>query len=85
MLRKNRRGTEVVSSETSTAHCLSFNNNENKYFYEDFPALPKENFQIHCNLLFVLTSLQSAAERTHHPELSGENLRLEMFSLYHLE
>ena len=41
-------------------------------FNEDFPALPMEDFQNHCILVFDLTSLHDAAEQLHYPELSGE-------------
>ena len=59
-----------------TAHCCPFCNIESKHFNEDFPILPFEDFQRHCNLLFALTASQDTAEQMHHPELSGENLRL---------
>ena len=54
-------------------------------FNEDFPALPKEDFQNHYILVFDLTSLQDAAEHLHYQELSGESLRLEMFFQFPLE
>ena len=54
-------------------------------FNEDFPSLPMEDFQNHYILVFDLTSLQDAAEQLHYPELSGESLRLEMFSQFLLD
>ena len=83
-LRIIRCGREIVSSETSTAHCRSIYNNESKHFNEDFPVLPFEDYQRHCNLFFALTASQDTADQMHHPELSGENLRLEMLQI-HLE
>ena len=68
-----------------TAHCCPFYNNESKHFNEDFPALPKEDFQRHCNLVFDLNSQEDVAGQMHYPELSGGNLRLEMFLQFHLE
>ena len=48
-------------------------------FKEDFSALPMEGFQNPKILVFDLTSLKDAAQQLHYPELSGENLRSEMF------
>ena len=48
-------------------------------FKEEFPALPNDFFTDHYVLKFDLTSLQDAGENVHCPELSGENLRFEMF------
>ena len=49
-----------------------------KQINEDFPALPMGDFQNDYLLVFDLTSLHDADELLHYPELSGENLRLEM-------
>ena len=68
-----------------TAHCCPFCNIESKHFNEDFPALPQEDFQRHCYLVYDLTPLQGAAEQMHYPELSGGNLRLKTFLQFHLE
>ena len=48
-------------------------------FKEEIPALPNDFFTGQYVLVFDLTSLQDAGENVHYPELSGENLRLEMF------
>ena len=44
-----------------------------------------EEVQNHYILVFDLTSLQDAAEQLHYPELSEENLRLEMFFQFPLK
>ena len=54
-------------------------------FNEDFSAFLMEDFKNHYILIFDLTSLQDAAEQLHYSELSGENLRLEMFFQFPLE
>ena len=48
-------------------------------FNEEIPALPNNLFQNHYVLVFDLTSLQDAGEKIHHPELSGESIRIEIF------
>ena len=83
-LRIIRGGRTIISLETSlcrpyvtTMKAMQFN--------EDYPSLPMEDFQNHYILVFDVTSLQDAAEQLHYPELSGESLRLEMFSQFLLD
>ena len=84
-LRFIRGGRAIVSLDT-TSPCRPYvTTMKAMQFNEDFPALPMEDFQNHYILVFDLTSLQDAAEQLHYPELSGENLRLEMFFQFPLE
>ena len=84
-LRFIRGGRAIVSLDT-TSPCRPYvTTMKAMHFNEDFPALPMEDFQNHYILVFDLTSLQDAAEQLHYPELSGENLRLEMFFQFPLE
>ena len=79
-LRIIRGGKAIISLDT-TSPCRPYvTTRKALQFNEDFPALPIENFQNHYIFVFDLTSLQDAAEQLHYPELSGERLRLEMFS-----
>ena len=48
-------------------------------FNEEIPVLPNDFFTDHYVLVFDLTSLQDAGKNVHYPEISGENLCLEMF------
>ena len=78
-LRFIRDGRTIISSGT-TSPCRPYvKTMKAMQFNEDLPALPIEDFQDHYILVFGLISLQDAAEQLHYPELSGENLRLEMF------
>ena len=53
-------------------------------FNDDFQFFIWKIFKITI-LVFVLTSLQDAAEQLQYPELSGESLRLELFFQFPLE
>ena len=78
-LRIVRGGRATVSVDTkndcrayaTTMKAINFN--------EKTPALPNNLFQNHYVLLFDLTSLQDAGGNINYPELSGRNIRLEMF------
>ena len=84
-LRVIRGGRAIVSLDT-TSRCRPYvTTMKAMQFNEDFPALPLEVFHNHYILVFDLTSLQDAAEQLPYPELSGENLRLEMFFQFPLE
>ena len=48
-------------------------------FQGDIPSIPVDIFKDHYVLVFDLTSMQDAIERCHHPELIGEQLRLELY------
>ena len=49
-------------------------------FNEEIPVLLNNRIQNRYVLVFDLTSLQDAGENIHYPELSGESIRLEIFS-----
>ena len=55
-------------------------NNQN-----DIPSIPIDNFKAHFVLVFDLTSMQDASEKSHYPELVGEPLRLEQNFTFPLE
>ena len=84
-LRIIRGGRAIISLDTTSPCRPSVTTMKAMQFNEDFPALPVEDFQTHCVLVFDLTSLQDAAEQLHHPELSGESLRLEVCFQFPLE
>ena len=54
-------------------------------FQDDIPSIPIDNFKDHYVLVFDLTSMQDATENSHHPELVGEPLRLELNFTFPLE
>ena len=84
-LRIIRGGRAIISLDT-TSPCRTYvTTMKTMQFNEDFPALPLEDFKNHYTLVFDLTSLQDASEHLHYPELSGENLGLEMFFQFSLE
>ena len=56
-----------------------------KNFQVDNPSIPIDNFEVHCVLVFDLTSMQDATVNCHYPELLGEPLRLELNFSFRLE
>ena len=80
------RGGRAIISIDTTSPCRPYvTTMKARQYNEDFPALPLEDFQNCYHLVFELTSLQDAPEQLHYPELSGENLRLEMVFQFPLE
>ena len=47
-------------------------------FQDDIQSIPVDNFKDHYVLVFDLTSMQDATEKSHYRELVGEPLRLEL-------
>ena len=78
-LRIIQGGRAIVSLDTTSPCHPSVTTRKAMQPNEDLPTLPMEVFQNHCILVFVLTSLQDAAEQLHYPDISGESLRLVMF------
>ena len=79
-LRIVRGGRAIVSVDTTNDYRAYVTTMEAMNFNDENPALPNKLFQNHHVLVFDLTSLQDARENIHYPELSGESIRLEMFS-----
>ena len=78
-LRIVRGGRAIVSLDT-TNDCRAYvTKMKAMNFNEEIPALPNHQFQNHYILAFDLTSFKDAGENIHYPELSGENIRLEIF------
>ena len=73
-LRIIRGGRAIISLDT-TSPCRPYvTTRKAMQFNEDFPALPMEDFQNHCILVFDLTSLQDAAEHYRMPLNTIQNL-----------
>ena len=54
-------------------------------FHDDKTSNPVDNFQDHYVLVFDLTSIPDATEKSLYTELVGEPLRLELSSTFPLE
>ena len=76
------RGVRAIVSVDATNNCRANIATMNAMsFNAEIPALPNNLFQNYYLLVFGLTSLQDAKEKIHYPELSGESIRLVMFSI----
>ena len=78
-LRIVRGGRAIVPVDTTNDCRVYVTTMKAMNFNEEIPALPNNLFQNHYVLIFCLSSLQDAGENIHYPELSGENIQLEMF------
>ena len=74
------RGRQSMVHHDRTDNCrLYVTKMKAMNFQDDIPSIPVDNFKDYYVLVFDLTSMQDATEHCHHPELTGEPLRLELY------
>ena len=73
-----RGGQPFVDFDTADNCRLYVTTMKAMNFQDDIPSIPTDDFRDHYVLLFDLTSMQDATEKSHYPERVGEPLRLEL-------
>ena len=75
-IRKLRRGQPIVDFDAADNCRLHVTTMKARFFQDDIPSIPIDNFKDHYVVVFDLTSRQDATEKCHYSELVGEPLRL---------
>ena len=77
-IRVLREGQPIVDYDTADNCRLYVTTMKAMNFQDDIPSIPIDDFKNHYVLVFDLTSMQNATEKSPYLELVGEPLRLEL-------
>ena len=80
-----RGGQPIVAFDAAETCRLFVATMKAMNFQDDIPSIPNGNFKDHYVLVFVLTAMRDATEKSHYPELVGDPLRLELIFAFPLE
>ena len=69
----------ILHQDTTDNYRLYVTTMESMNFQDNIPSIPVDNFKDPYLLVFDLTSMQSATEHCHYPELLGKPLSLELY------
>ena len=71
-----RRGQPIVDFAAADNCCLYVMTRKTMNFQYDNDSIPIDDFKDHYVLVFDMTSMQDATEKSHYPEVVGESLKL---------